>query len=295
MNGKSLLMKMKSVGSGSVALAFLVGACTIHPQPVDVTGISTFDIVQQIRCETRQSVIDSALAYLTKSEDVDENSKKIGVRISEEYANNPSSIIKLSPKLFKGQVYNILNVFWTTGVAYNFNLDMTEINNADGTLNFGNSFTRGIFSLNTKAQFDLSRQNTRTFTVTDHFGSLVNKPMDCSGKIVGPNYAYPIAGRIGVDDLVHAFVYLTLFGNLGGESSAAGTIPKGPPTLVDALVFTTTISGEVNPQVTFAPLGRNLSVTEASLDLKASRIDKHQVVVGLALELSCATAARFGS
>lgn len=279
-----MFTRMKSAGSGGIALAFLLGACSIHPLPVDVTGVRTFDIVQQIRCETREAVIDSALAYLTKSPDVDAKSKEIGARIAEEYARDPNTIIKLNPKLFKGQVHDTLNVFWTTGVAYNFNLDMTEVNNADEVLRFGKIFPTGSFALNLNGQFDRSRQNTRTFTVTDHFGSLVNKPMDCMGKIVGPNYVYPIAGRIGVEDLVHTFVYLTLFANLGGESTAAGTIPKGPPTLVDALLFTTTISGEVNPLVTFAPLSRTLSVTQAGVDLKAGRTDKHQVVVGLAID-----------
>jgi hypothetical protein len=137
-----------------------------------------------------------------------------------------------------------------------------------------------------KGGVDRSRQNTRTFTVTDTFGDLVQKqnPSHCDGKIVGPNYIYPITGQIGVEDLVQAFVYLSLFGNLASEEVTPGIVTKGPPTLVDALLFTTMISGEVNPQVTFAPIGRTLSVTQASLDLTSSRTDKHQVVIGLALQ-----------
>jgi hypothetical protein len=41
----------------------LVSGCAIHPQPKDVTGISTFDIEQQIRCETRKAVVDLTLTY----------------------------------------------------------------------------------------------------------------------------------------------------------------------------------------------------------------------------------------
>jgi hypothetical protein len=164
----------------------------------------------------------------------------------------------LNPKLFKGQVHDLLSVFWTTGVAYNYNLDMTENNFASGELDFMSTLTKGTFGLGLRARADRSRQNIRTFTVTDNFGDLVQKPMDCDGRIVGPNYVYPISGRIGVDELVHAFVYLSLFGNLAGN--AAPIFPKGPPTLVDALVFTTTISGSVSPRVDFAPIGRSLSV-----------------------------------
>jgi hypothetical protein len=134
-------MKSKLAAFG-VALIYLLGGCAIHPQPKDVTGISTFDIVQQIRCETRQAVIHLALEWLTStSKQVDAPSRELGLQIANEYAANPDSITKLNPKLFKGEVYKIFNLFWTTGIAYNYNLDMTEINNTEWTVNFGKIFT----------------------------------------------------------------------------------------------------------------------------------------------------------
>jgi hypothetical protein len=211
-------MRIASTFCG-VALTFLLEGCAIHPLPKDVTGVSTYEIVQQIRCETRQAVIDSALDYLTKSPDVDARSREIGLGFAEEFAANPDSIAKLNPKLFKGEVYKILNVFWTTAVAYNYTLDMTEVNNADGELDFLKTLTKGTFGLNLTGKFDRTRENVRTFTVTDNFGDLVQKPMHCDGRIVGPNYVYPITGRIGVDEMVHAFVHLSLFGNLAGEKA----------------------------------------------------------------------------
>jgi hypothetical protein len=268
-------VRIESAASG-VALTFLLGGCAVHPLPKDVTGVSTYEIVRQIRCETRQAVIDSALEYLTKGTDVDPSSREIGLR----FAAEPSSIEKLSPKLFKGQVHDLLSIFWTTGVAYNYNLDMTEINNASAELDFLKTLTKGTLGFGLNGHFDRQRQNTRTFTITDNFGDLVRKPMDCTGRLVGENYIYPITGRIGVDEMVHAFVYLSLFGNLAGEKDNS----KGPPTLVDALEFTTTISGSATPKVDFAPIGRNLSVSHADLAAAVSRTDKHQVVVGLALE-----------
>jgi hypothetical protein len=84
----------------------------------------------------------------------------------------------------------------------------------------------------------------------------------------------------------------SIFGNLGGETETPATVPKGPPTLVDALLFTTEISGSVNPHVAFAPVGKEFGVTAANVDLAASRTDKHQVVVGLAL--APAAQARLG-
>lgn len=274
-------MRIESAACG-VALSILLGGCAIHPQPKDVTGVPTYEIVQRIRCETRQAVIDSVLDYLTMHKDVDARSQAIGKRFDPRFSADPEPIAKLNPNLFKDKkVHDLLSVFSTTGVAYNFNLDITETNNVDGRVDFLKTLTKGMFGFGFKGNFDRQRQNIRTFTITDNFGDLVLKPMDCDGKIVGPNYVYPIAGRIGVDEMVRAFVDLSLFANLGGGKDN----PKAAPTLVDALEFTTTISGSAAPNVNFDPMmiGRNLSVLHADLAAEATRTDKHQVVVGLAL------------
>lgn len=59
--------------------------------------------------------------------------------------------------------------------------------------------------------------------------------------------------------------------------------PKGPPTLVDQLAFTTEISGTVTPAITFTPVGTVLQVADASLSALADRKDVHKVTVGLAI------------
>lgn len=143
-------MRIEPAACG-VALVILLAGCAIHPQPIDVTGVSTYEIVQQIRCETRQAVINSALDYLTKG-DVDPASREEGLRLKAEYDADPDSFAKLNPKLFKGDVYKILNVFWTTGVAYNYKLDMTEVNNADGELDLVRALSKGVFSLALKGK-----------------------------------------------------------------------------------------------------------------------------------------------
>ena len=44
-------------------LAALIGGCSVHPLPDDVTGVSTYEIVQQIRCEAARAVKDRAPQY----------------------------------------------------------------------------------------------------------------------------------------------------------------------------------------------------------------------------------------
>jgi hypothetical protein len=296
-------VRTKSAAS-SLALALATSGCAIHPQPRDVTGVPTFEIVQRIRCETRHSVIALTLEYAgsRKGDSQDDvHARETAARLSAEFDADPDSSTKLNPNLFNGEVRKTLTAFWTTGVAYNFKLDMTEINNADGSLNIGSLFGRRLLGVAFTAGLDRTRENTRTFTITDNFGELVKGLTGCKDELVGPNYIYPITGRIGVQDMIQEFVYMSIFANLDAESTTPATVPKGPPTLVDALVFTTKISGSVNPTVAFSPVGKELGVTAASVDLAASRTDLHQVVVGLALapagqaQLGSLREAYFGS
>ena len=262
--------------------ALILNGCAIYPQPSDVTGVSTADIVQRIRCETREALYDLTLTFLQQEAKAAEPPPEVSDFL-DKYNRGEYKIYNVRPNMFKGRVRYDLELFWTAGIAYNFNLDMTETNNIGGNLDFLSVVSRRTFGIGLSGSVDRTRQNTRTFTLTDSFGDLMTQtPLNCTDRIVGPNYLYPIAGKIGVQDVVATFIFLTMFGNLGGAK--APVFPKGPPTMVEALSFTTTLSGSVNPTVTFAPIGRNLYVSSAGVDIAASRKDIHQVVIGLALQ-----------
>lgn len=74
---------------------------------------------------------------------------------------------------------------------------------------------------------------------------------------------------------------MLLFENLGGKDGAAGAAP----TMTDDLIFTTTLTLEGTPKLIFAPVGTLLRVANASLDLNVGRSDKHQVTIGLAVDI----------
>ena len=104
-------------------LAVAIGGCSIHPLPEDITGVSTYHIVRQIRCEARQAVIDSVIGWLTHEKKVSPASRAIGF----EFANH-RPIEELSPSLLRGRDRDILQLFWDTGIAYNYELEMEEKN-----------------------------------------------------------------------------------------------------------------------------------------------------------------------
>jgi hypothetical protein len=108
---------------------FLAG-CAIRPLPQDVSGVSTPVIVKQVRCETRQAVKDLALDWLTDDENlaigrVDARARAIGF----EFQRGQRPIQQFDPKLFQGHVKDVVETFFDTGVAYTFDLEMTEENN----------------------------------------------------------------------------------------------------------------------------------------------------------------------
>jgi hypothetical protein len=279
--------------AGAIVLATAIAGCAVHPLPNDVTGLSTNIIVRQIRCETREAVIDSILGFLTNDanfhsagrQKVDAPSRAVGLSFSDEYARDRLSISRFHPRLLTGFARQAIGTLWNTGIAYNYDLEMTEINNVDPEINLLRTFPMSVLNLGIKGNFDRQRQNIRTFTITDNFGTLVHDlpATYCPDRfLVGPNMIYPVAGQVGMRKVVQDFLVLALFDNLAGDGKDV-TAVKGPPTMVDQLDFETTIGGSVTPKITFTPLNRGWEVADATLGLSASRKDVHKLTVGLYL------------
>jgi hypothetical protein len=274
--------------------AALLAGCAIHPLPENVTGIDTPDIVRQIRCESREAVIHEVKRWLTSlAADTDRTEQvraKIAQQLLAKYEADPESISSFNANVFPATFVaerQLVNLFYSAGIAYTFDLKMNvnnDINPTSATL-LRPSPPRPKFTLGLGAGALFDRSNERKFTATDTFGSLlrVNAALVrgrryCTGFIVTEeNYVYPIAGKIGVARVVHDFINLTLFENLAGEK---GT----PPTMTDDLTFTTTLSASATPTATFTPLGTALQLSDASFTASFKRSDVHEVTVGVAID-----------
>ncbi|MET4424223.1 hypothetical protein [Bradyrhizobium sp. RT3a] len=281
-------------GHSPLPAALLLSNCAIHPVPEDVTGVNTYNIVRQIRCETREAAAKFVLRELKRlgSDHEDQAADPIAQSLIAQYEANPELISTFTPDLFPGpkyaQVRNFYRVIYSAAIAYNFDLTMTEQNNLGTTINLLGPWTQK-FTLGLSADANRTRSNERSFTVTDTFSELLtglNRPVRgrryCDGQIVQANYIYPIAGHIGVDELVMTFFQLAYLGGLSADKAAPGAI--GPPTIADKLTFTTTIDGSATPTALFSPAGSGFQLADASLTGMASRTDAHQVTVGLALD-----------
>jgi hypothetical protein len=281
----------------ALAAASLMGGCAIHPVPEDVTGLDTADIVKQIRCETRDAARRIIRERLEKLATYGNN--VAAQNLLTEFTAEPEAMDDFNPDLsFPGlenkQIRNFFKVVYSTAIAYSFNLTMDETNNLGSTLNFLGPW-QNLFTLGVTGNANRSRQNVRTFTITDKFGFLLRelntpKPSGqryCDRRIVGPNYIYPIAGQIGVYNTVYTFFQLSIFENLAPDKAGAGS--PAPP-LADNLTFTTGFDLSATPKVVFAPVKTSFQITDASVTGMLSRKDTHQVTVGLAMEPTGAVA-----
>jgi hypothetical protein len=201
-----------------------------------------------------------------------------------------------SPNLFSEypNIADVFKVIYAVGIAYNFDLTMTEENDIGTTIDALGGWAPK-FTLGFSADADRGRKNERSFTITDTFKGLMTQlghPSPegiryCDNHIVEANYVYPIAGHIGVITLVKTFLDLVVFDDLAaGKDKATPGSAGGPPSIADQLTFTTTIDASLSPKITFSPVGHTLEMSDVGFTGKVSRIDTHQVTVGLAVESS---------
>ncbi|SED48918.1 hypothetical protein SAMN05519104_3654 [Rhizobiales bacterium GAS188] len=257
--------------------------CAIHPDPGDYAGVSTYHIVRQIRCETRQAVFASIVELLTSGENpnkVNEGDYQTGLKYS-----SGANMQEFRPNMLKGPARKFVDIIWNTAIVYNYNLEMGETNNLDTEINLLKTLPTATRMLGLKGNFDRTRQNTRVFTISDSFGDLVSKLPSryCTKYIAQENIVYPIAGKIGMEAVIHDFINLAIYANLSGDGAKSVTDPPGPPTMADQLEFKTTLTASATPKVTFTPVGPGLHVADASLTALATREDTHQLTIGLAV------------
>src|ERR1700681_1495348 len=92
---------------GLCVAALGLAGCAIHPLPEDVTGVDTYHIVRQIRCETREALKKELLLYLYNlaREPPAQAGDAIAQRIVRDYENDPESINSFHAGLFPGPRY----------------------------------------------------------------------------------------------------------------------------------------------------------------------------------------------
>lgn len=266
-----------------------LSSCAIHPLPEDVTGLTTDDIVRQIRCETREAARQLVLEeFRIRANRDGDPAGRIARSLLDQYDGDDKrdNISSFKPEVsfadFKiTKAY--FDVIYETGIAYDFELTMSEKNNLGANLNLLGPWAPKL-TLGLTADYNRDRSNKRTLTVTDTVGKLLKNLSHerggehyCDGRLAGPNYVYPLVGKIGVYKTLKQFVSSAVFDKLN--------LDKTPSPWVDELTFTTTFDASVGPTpvISFNQAGAGLQAANASILPSATRTDTHKVTIGVSL------------
>src|SRR5947207_2954928 len=154
-------------------------------------------------------------------------------------------------------------------ISYEFTFTITETNNASGGVTWTLPFQAGgNFALTASAGSDLTRYTKRNFKIVDTFDDL--RKANCTPETLEKNWIYPIAGDIGIYEVVATFAKL---------HSVENPLDSEIFSFHDTLTFDTNLAGGVQPTLTLIPVTDNFRVTGVTADLRARRIDNHALVI----------------
>lgn len=255
-------------------IALLVGGCALHPLPEDVAGLDTYAIATQIRCEAREAIMTEARNFLDYTHAPPE--------IMDPLRRDPNEIVNLykdnKKSLLTKQQIGTLEKYRQASISIEFLLQMTEDNNIGGSAGILNTFLSGNDLITLNASSNHARRNFRNFRFTENWLDLVKDVRTCSNyRGSDPDYNYPIAGRVGLMEVVDSYFRINEQVNLTSPSK-----DKDDDAFVDDLTFTTVLSGSVGPAHTLNTLsGRSLILKSSSGSLLGDRTDQHELVVAL--------------
>jgi hypothetical protein len=280
---------------------FTLGACAIRPVQQDVTGLPVVAIVNHIRCETRVAIQKKAIAKILAIRKRDTFvTDKLEANLGKPWTHIIDPNRDLSPTEL-----DIFKRYIQTGIAFGFTLDSTEENKAALAADPVRLITNGMVGVGLNSSGDFSRDNSRTFLVSETFSRLLADTVpDCGiDKLQPENFAYPVAGSIGMTEMIATFIDLNEDDPLQLPASGGGSDTSSPKTssttsskgsspakstgsgvFADTVTFTTTLIGGVTPSVQINPVGNKWGLaTGTNFAATVTRTDKHMLNIGLSL------------
>ena len=265
-----------------LAVGTVLAGCSVHPIAQNVTRIPTNQIVAGIRCEMRIGFAKQIAEFIKKhkiarlSSFRDLLDKDTRDRIT--FAPNDLGPAK------NQKLTDLLENYGQSAIAYDFDFEITETNQASSSVAFKLPFTSlTVLDAGAAGSLTKSRVGKRTFKSQHTFTELLNDHDWCdSPEYFGvksrhlprsKNLMYPISGSIGLAEVVETFMKLSEQG--GGKEN-----------FVDALTFMTSIGGSVNAGIKLNPVTDRFRLVSANAELSGGRIDVHKVTVSLAFPLA---------
>jgi len=159
--------------------------------------------------------------------------------------------------------------YMNVAVAYDFDFDIIEENQADGGAGFKLPLISSAIDAGASASMHLKRQGKRTFKAQNQWSGLVVNADRCTDFAPwGRNPVYPLGGSIGVGRVVTTYMDLI---DQGGVKES----------FVDTLIFTTDVDAGASASIKLNPVPHSFRLVSASLGLSASRLDVHKMTISL--------------
>ncbi len=267
----------------SIVALFLTASCSTHPLPDQQwTRDHTRDIIQKIRCETKDALKQQLVALL-----IDPASSTAILRSGKDLARDDFDIGELVPSDFSIENYVFVDRFLKSRIGLSFLFTITETNNGSGKATFKFPFSNGTFSLGVSAGNDRGRKSTRDIKIQETFLSI--SQTDCTLPYdVRPNFIYPITGKIGIDEVIDTYIGLQFdidfpdrkrsemraeeFKTLEAKRGSVGTFS-------DKIEFTTKFLSLIEPKIELSPVADTFKLAEATGKFDDSRTDVHELTI----------------
>lgn len=280
----------------------MVGGCSIYPLPQDVSGADTKAIVDNIRCEARMGLQETALKFLDSYfADVKVWRGKTGAELASTLRQYPSEWDQLRIDDLSPSVKPYFAFYRNSQIAYEFDLTMEEDNNDTLGLGFKKNFfgaSKRMDTLGLSLGSDRTRKVERIFNTVDTFEELVLKvSSDYCNKPRHINIVYPITGSLPIRDLMLSYIEINQFEHLAGGGTdlikifGTKTTPAVPQ-MGDTITFTTKLSGEANPITAVTPVPPSWLLSSVNFDSKHYRSDTHKVLIVVSTSQDAAKASR---
>jgi hypothetical protein len=170
-------------------------------------------------------------------------------------------------------------------IGFFFDFDITEHNHAGLDLTFRQPFSIGAFQLDLSGgNSDLLREAHRRFTMVDTFLELKQAVTQakCSPEALQSRFHYPIAGAIGLNEVIGTAIGIDNLGKLDPVDST--TVGGQTAVFSDKLAYQTVFdSGKIVPTLTLNEIPGVFRLTSASASLKSDRTDVHTLTLAIAL------------
>lgn len=161
-------------------------------------------------------------------------------------------------------------------IGFDFNFKITETSGlTDGSLSFMSPAHGGSLTVGLRGGVSKSRVNERIFRVVDNLYDL-KRDQSCEPDRLRANFIYPMAGHIGMDEIV------VTFAKLRGFTPALTKIKDTNNVLSDTLQFTTTLTAGITPTLKVDAGVGSLHLTNFTLNGDIGRTDVHTVNVAIA-------------